>query len=295
MPLLPLELPPAGELALALELPEGTCELAPAERADAGLQVTAVGSAVADWAATQGRLVAAPAGAFAACAGGPRPTAVPVPSGGWAIGLTRAPVDIRADGVALARVRPLGDDRSWWHVPPVAGQLAFVFGEGLPPALFTLVPEPDVLPPAGWSVELPQGEAREAPAEATPIAAAVEPPGAVRVVGWGDRVVVVGVLPGTADGQLREGAAAPHALHATVLRSTRPPLAVVLRPGRSRRVPIDGPAAADALALDPDVATVAVDHGRLRIRAGAEGGLGTVLVRGRDGSLWVLSVVVSGR
>jgi hypothetical protein len=295
MPLLTLDLPETSEpLSLGLQLPDGVCELAPATRAAGGLTVSEPVSAVADWAKGQGSLVAVVAGAVAACEGGPRVTALTVPDGGWAIGLSVAPLEVRVDGVALAEVVPLGDDHAWWHVPAKVATVAFVLPDGLPPSLFALTPDPTVLPPPGWVVTVPQGEARDTAALATPVVAALEPPGVAAVVELEGRVVVVGLQPGASRGQLREGDAAPHAVFATVTPPAGLPTAVTVRPGRARRFTLDGEGdLTSAVVVDAEVATVVVDGPRqLRVEALRQG-VTTVVLRRTTGALDVVTVLVS--
>lgn len=296
MPTLPLPAPDTdAPLALALTLAAGTCELAPAERAEGGVAVSEVTAALAAWAAGQGALSVAAAGAHSPCDGGPTVRPITAPAGGWAIGLAEPPSGVRADGVAVGDVVPLGEDRRWWHVPPVAAQLAFEFPGGAPPALFSVTPDATVLPPAGWLVTLPQHEARDAPAEGTPLVAALEPPGVVRVVEWDGRVVVVGVLPGIADGQLREGDAAPHAMHATVTPTTRLPVGLTVRVGAGRSLVVEGPPIAAVKVVDPEVARVAADGAaRLRVE-GVTAGITPVVLRREGGALEVVTVIVSER
>jgi hypothetical protein len=293
MPILTLDLPADPvPVALGLVLPAGTCELAPAERAPTGLLLSEAASALADWARSQGSLAAVPAGAHAACEGGPKVTPVTVPPGGWAIGLAVPPTEVRADGLPAADIVPLGADRTWWHVPTGAGTVAFVLPDGHAPALFALTPDPGMLPPAGWQVTVPVGEARDAPAQGTPVASVLEPAGVAAAVDLGGKVVVVGLREGTADGQLREGAAAPHAIHASVTPPVHPPVAVAVRQGSARRWTLEAGSVAELRVLDPEVASVTQVGGRgLRVE-GLEGGVTTAVLLLDDGRIEVLTVLV---
>jgi hypothetical protein len=295
MPILDLPLPATPEvLALGLRLSDGTCELAPGRRHARGLEVSAPDSAVADWARTQGTLVVLAAGAEAACAGGPTRTPITVPDGGWAIGLSVTPVEVRVEGLELSEVVPLGEDRAWWHVPAKAATVAFVLPGGDPPRLFVLEPDAALLPPAGWVVSVVEGEARATDALDTPLASALEPPGVAVVVELSGQVVIVGVSPGTARGQLREGAAAPHPMLATVTPSTTPAIALTTKAGRTRRHTLPGAGAFAAVALvDPTLAAVTLDGARTLRVEGRTPGTTTAVLQLDDGGLLVVAILVA--
>lgn len=292
MPILPLDpVPHPDPVALGLALADGACRLAPATRAEGGLAVGEVDAALAAWASGQGRLVAVPA-ATPDCDGPPPPTVVPVPAGGWALGLAVAPVAVVADGLPAAAVLPLGADRTWWHVPSAAGQVGFTFPGDAPPARFVLAPDPGVLPPAGWVVTVPVGEARATAAEGTPVVAALEPAGVAAVVGVAGQVVVLGLEAGVADGQVREGAGAPQPIHVAVSAAPQPPVALAVRAGRAKRWSLDAPVREVAV-LDPAVARAEVEGGRLRV-TGVRGGVTWAALVLADGGIEVVAIVVDG-
>jgi hypothetical protein len=296
---------PAGgaPVALGMKLGEETCRLARARRGPDGLDLDPVAAALARWARTPlasgadapGTVVAVP-DTTAPCVGGPPIRRLELPAaGGWAIGLTHAPTAITAS-FPVEQVVAIGRDRMWWHVPTVAGEVAFEFGPGLPPALFELVPDPAKAAPDGWTVTLGEGEVQAIAAEGSPIASALEPAGVAAVRELGGKLVVVGLSAGITDGQVREGTAAALPIHVAVTPPMRPPDGVVVNVGASKKVhlPPDAPAAREVASVDPEVAEVVPEDGGFTVR-GVRAGRTAVLWLDDAGAVRVLAVVVGGR